>query len=94
MFYLQLAIGIVSLLVGFAQIAKEGTPLVQKALVHQQQVAAQQRATQQAQMNIQYHYRGNDNIWRYYSDATGRYWTRVNVQGVVEYCQNHNGNPL
>ena len=91
MFYLQLAIGIVSLLVGFAQIAKEGTPIVKQVVQQHQQSVAQQRADQQARMNIQYHYRGHDNVWRYYSDATGRYWTRVNVQGVVEYCQPTNG---
>ena len=88
MFYLQLAIGIISLLVGLTQVTKEGAPLLQKAVAHHQQVSAQQRATQQAQMNIQYQYRGNDGTWRYYSDPTGTYWTRVNLAGLTEYAQN------
>jgi hypothetical protein len=41
-----------------------------------------------AQMNIPWQYRNNDGVWRYYSDPTGRYWTRVNIQGVYEYCEN------
>lgn len=88
MFYLQLAIGVISLLVGLAQVTKEGTPIVKQVMQHQQQVAAQQRAARQAQMNIQYQYRGNDGVWRYYSDQTGTFWSRVNLQGVIEYAQN------
>lgn len=88
MFYLQLAIGIISLLVGLTQVTKEGAPLLQKAVATQQQLVAQHRAANQAKMNLQYQYRGNDGTWRYYSDPTGKYWTRVNVQGIVEYAQN------
>ena len=88
MFYLQLAIGIVSLLVGLTQITKEGTPYVQKVIEKQHQVAAQERATRQSQMSLQYQYRGNDGTWRYYSDPTNVYWARVNLQGTIEYAQN------
>ena len=90
MFYLQLAIGVISLLVGLAQITKEGTPIVKQVVQQHQQIVAQQRAARQAQMDIQYQYRGNDGSWRYYSDQTGTFWTRVNVQGVIEYAQNPN----
>lgn len=88
MFYLQLAIGIVSLLVGLTQMTKEGTPLLRQVVQHQHQVAEQYRAYRQSQMNLNYVYRGNDGTWRYYSDPTNTYWTRVNVQGITEYAQN------
>jgi hypothetical protein len=90
MLYLQIAIGIISLLMGVTQLAKEGTPVVQQAVSYSQQVLAQQRAAQQAQMNLKYHLRNQDNDWAYYSDETGRYWTRVNRRGVIEYAQNPN----
>ena len=90
MFYVQLAIGIISLLMGVTQLAKESTPVVQQAVNYSQQLIAQQRAAQQAQMNLQYHLRNQDENWAYYSDETGRYWTRVNRQGIIEYAQNPN----
>ena len=90
MFYVQLAIGIISLLMGVTQLAKEGTPVVQQAVNYSQQVIAQQRAAQQAQMDLKYHLRNQDNDWAYYSDDTGRYWARINRQGVIQYAQNPN----
>lgn len=95
MFYLQVAAAVVSLLLGLAQMTKESQPLVQKIQENQKQVAvrkqqenAQKRAAEISQMQIAWQYRGNDGTWRYYSDNTGRFWTRVNIQGIYEYCEN------
>jgi hypothetical protein len=85
---LQLAIGIVSLIVGLATITKESAPYVQKMQEQHHQNEVIKRATNQSRMNIQYYYRGNDGSYRYYSDYSGVYWTRVNIQGIVEYAQN------
>jgi hypothetical protein len=93
-FYLQIAAAVVSLLLGLAQMTKESAPLVQKvqenqrqAEIRRQQEQAQMRAQQIASMGINWQYRGNDGTWRYYSDHTGRFWSRVNIQGVYEYCE-------
>jgi hypothetical protein len=95
MLYLQIAAAVVSLLLGLAQMTKEGQPLVQKiqeerqqAVLKKQQEEALRRATEISQMAIQWHYRGNDGTWRYYSDPTGRFWFRTNIQGTCEYSEN------
>lgn len=92
--YLQIAAAVVSILLGLAQMTKESQPLVQKIqdnrqkeLARQQQDEAVRRATEIAQMGIQWQYRGNDGTWRFYSDQSGRYWCRVNIQGVYEYSE-------
>ena len=85
---LQLAIGVVSLVVGLATLSKESAPYVQKMMEQRRQAEVARRADQQSKMNLQYHYRGNDGVYRYYSDSTGYYWIRVNIQGVYEYAQN------
>lgn len=77
---LQLALGIVSLLMGLATLSKDSAPIVQKML-QQQNI---QRVNEQS---IQYNYRYSDGNYRYYSDNSGYYWSRVNVQGVVEYAR-------
>lgn len=94
-FYLQVAAAVVSILLGLAQMTKESQPLVQKIQENQKQVAlrkqqeqAQRRASEISQMGIHWQYRGNDGVWRYYSDPAGRYWARVNIQGVYEYSEN------
>lgn len=94
MLYLQIAAAVVSILLGLAQMTKEGQPLMQKiqesrqqALLNQQQEEAVRRATEISNMGIQWQYRGNDGTWRFYSDHTGRYWCRVNIQGVYEYTE-------
>lgn len=95
MLYLQIAAAVVSLLLGIAQMTKESQPIVQKMQEKHHQAEAQ-RHTQEAQkraqmiahMNISWQYRGNDGTWRYYSDPTGRFWSRVNIQGTYEYCEN------
>jgi len=93
--YLQIAAAVVSLLLGLAQMTKESQPLVQKIQQnHQQSVAqrqaeqAKRRASEIANMKIEWQYRGNDGTWRYYSDPSGRFWSRVNIQGVYEYSEN------
>lgn len=95
MFYLQIAAAVVSILLGLAQMTKESQPIVQKvqesqrqAEIRRQQQQAQMRAQQISQMNINWQYRGNDGTWRYYSDHTGRYWFRTNIQGAQEYSEN------
>lgn len=85
---LQLAIGIVSLIVGLATISKESAPYIQKIQEQNHQKQIIQRANAQSHMNIQYYYRGNDASYRYYSDIHGYYWKRENIQGVIEYAQN------
>lgn len=95
MFYLQIAAAVVSLIIGLATITKESAPLVEKvqenqrqAQLRQQQDMMQQRAAQIATMGINWQYRSHDGRWRYYSDNTGRYWCRVNIEGIYEYCEN------
>lgn len=95
--YLQIAAAVVSLLLGLAQITKESSPIVKKiqenqhkAALCKQQECIKKRATEISQMQISWQYRGNDGVWRYYSDPSGRFWSRVNIQGVYEYCENIN----
>lgn len=85
---LQLAIGVVSLVVGLATLSKESAPYVQKMVEQRRQNELIKKASEQAKMNIQYFYRGNDGTYRYYSDYNGIYWRRENIQGIVEYAQN------
>lgn len=94
MLYLQIAAAVVSLLLGLAQMTKEGQPFVQKIQEnHQKELERCQleescrKATMIANMGIQWQYRGNDGTWRYYSDGSGRYWCRVNIQGTQEYTE-------
>lgn len=93
-FYLQIAAAVVSIVIGLATITKESAPLVERmqesqkqAMLRQQQETAQKRAAQIASMNIQWQYWSHDGTWRYYKDPTGRFWCRVNIQGVYEYCE-------
>lgn len=93
--YLQIAAAVLSLLLGLAQISKESAPIVKKiqdnqqqAVLQRQQEEVRKRALEISQMQISWQYRGNDGVWRYYSDTTGRYWARVNIQGVYEYTEN------
>lgn len=95
MLYLQIATAIVSLLLGLAQMTKESQPLVRQirenqhqASLQRQQELAQKRAEEISQMPISWQFRGHDGTWRYYSDSSNRYWARVNIQGVYEYCEN------
>lgn len=85
---LQLAIGVVGLIVGLASLSRESAPYINKLREQHRQNEIMRKATEQSRMNIQYIYRGNDGTYRYYSDASGFYWTRVNIQGVIEYAQN------
>lgn len=87
---LQIAVGVISLIVGLATLSKESAPYMQKMVEQRRQNEIMRKADQQAKMNIQYIYRGNDGTYRYYSDSTGYYWTRVNIEGVIEYAQNPN----
>lgn len=95
MFYLQIAAAVVSILLGITQMTKESQPIVQKmqekrqlAEVQRRQQDAQRRAYEIANMGINWQYRSNDGVWRYYSDPTGHFWCRVNIQGVYEYSEN------
>lgn len=95
MLYLQIAAAVVSILLGLAQMTKESAPLVEKIQENQRQAALKRekdsaalKAAEIASMTIQWQYRGNDGTWRYYSDFSGRYWCRVNIQGTQEYCEN------
>lgn len=94
--YLQIAAAVVSLFLGLAQMTKESAPIVKQIRenqhqqeVQRQQELAQKKAQKIASMNIEWQFRGHDNVWRYYSDSTGRYWARVNIQGIFEYCENN-----
>jgi hypothetical protein len=95
LFALQIAAAVISILIGLATITKESAPLMEKvqesqrqAAIAKQQEMACTRAAQISQMNIQWQFRGHDGTWRYYSDGTGRYWFRTNIQGVCEYSEN------
>lgn len=85
---LQVAIGVIGLIVGLVTLTKESAPYVQRMRDQQHHQYLAKQADIQSRMNIQYIYRGNDGTYRYYSDNTGTYWTRVNIQGVIEYAQN------
>lgn len=95
MFYMQLAAAVISLILGIASISKESAPIIQRVQESRQQAAAE-RARQDAQvtarcisqMGIDWQYRGHDGAWRYYSDHSGRFWARVNIEGTHEYCEN------
>lgn len=93
--YLQICAAVVSLLLGLAQMTKESQPFVQhiqdnrqKELERRHQEEVLRKATMIAGMGIHWQYRGNDGTWRYYSDPSGRYWCRVNIQGTQEYSEN------
>ena len=92
---LQIVAAVVSILLGLAQMTKESQPFVrqvqenrQKELAKRHQEECVMKANLIASMEVQWQYRGNDGTWRYYSDPTGRYWCRVNIQGTQEYCEN------
>lgn len=94
-FYLQIAAAVVGLVLGIAQMTKESAPLIQKMrenqhqmVLQKQQEMARQRAAEICHMKIDWQYRGHDGTWRYYSDHSGRFWSRVNIQGDCEYCEN------
>lgn len=94
-FYLQIAAAVVSLMIGMFNLSKESKPIVERIqenhrqnLIVKQQQEIIKKATQISQMNIQWQYRNNDGTWRYYSDPTGQYWCRVNIQGIYEYSEN------
>lgn len=89
--YLQISAAVVSLLLGLFNLSKESAPLIQKMQTNQnlrRQEENARKATEIAQMQIQWQYRNNDGVWNYYSDPTGRYWCRVNIQGICEYSEN------
>jgi hypothetical protein len=92
MIYFQIAAAIVSILLGLTQITKESAPIVSNVIEkrHEEQLQKeiQQRADNIANMNLQWVYRGNDGVWRYYSEPTNTYWCRVNIEGIQEYAQN------
>ena len=94
-FYMQLAAAVISLILGIASISKESAPIIQKVQESRRQAEAERArqeaqtvAQQIAQMVIDWQYRGHDGIWRYYSDHSGRFWARVNIEGTHEYCEN------
>jgi len=84
----QIAVGVASLFLALLQGAKETQPYVQQYKEHQKIEHAKHTAAVIAGMNLQWQYRGNDGVWRYYSDPTNRFWSRVNIQGVTEYSEN------
>jgi len=82
MAYVQLAFGIVSLLLTLSGAATQALPML-KTLVNKS-------SNYQVSQQIQYQYRGQDQFFQYYSDETGRYWSRIDRNGVVQYAQNPN----
>ena len=92
---LQIVAAVISILLGLAQMTKESQPFVQhmqenrqKDLARRQQEEVLRKAEMIARMDIRWQYMGNDGTWRYYSDPSGRYWCRVNIQGTQEYSEN------
>lgn len=84
MAYLQLAFGILSLLLSIAGSINKYQSLVNSKQLNQIQ------SVSPVVPQIQYQYRGQDEYYQYYSDSTGRYWSRVDRNGVVQYAQNPN----
>jgi alpha-beta hydrolase superfamily lysophospholipase len=89
MMYLQVASAVIGLLFGLVQISKESIPLLKKAQDHISQDAVQ-KANIIHNMKIEWIHRGRDNNWNYYSDPTGRFWARVDLNGICEYSENPN----
>lgn len=87
MFYLQLTAAVVGLIIGIFNLTKESAPLVMKMQESHRQAEVVRKANEIAGMNIPWQYRGHDGAWRYYSDGEGRYWCRVNIQGIQEYSE-------
>lgn len=85
MFYIQIAAAVVSVLLGISQIVKE-RPLMN--IIQPAMSQTMLKADEISRMEIQWQYRGNDQHWVYYSDQIGRYWCRVNQQGIREYSEN------
>lgn len=95
MIYLQVTAAVLSLLLGLFNLSKESAPLFQKIQENRQKNIQERlreesarKATEIANMGLEWQYRSDDRLWRYYSDPTGRYWCRVNVQGIYEYSEN------
>jgi len=86
MMYLQIVTAVIGILFGVVQLSKESVPLVQKIQSYNPQ--AMQKAAMIAQMQIEWQYKSSDETWKYYSDPSGRYWARVNIQGICEYSEN------
>ena len=76
MLYVQIAVLVINFILG---IARE-RPMIQNQ--------AMLKADEISRMEIQWQHRGNDQHWVYYSDQIGRYWCRVNRQGIREYSEN------
>lgn len=83
MLYFQIAAFVISILLG---IARE-RPLLNLASPTSVNQAAL-KAEQISRMEIQWVHRRTDPYWSYHSDPSGRYWCRVNPQGIREYCEN------
>lgn len=52
------------------------------------QVAKEVSPLMPAKSQPQYVFRGEDAEYRYWSDASGRYWCRMDRQGQVQYAEN------
>ena len=91
MAYLQLAFGVLSLLLTLMGSINKNNPNIQ-ALVNASNKLNQNlnQSVSPVVPQIQYQYRGQDEYYQYYSDSTGRYWSRVDRNGVVQYAQNPN----
>lgn len=79
MTYVQLAFGIISLILTIVSTANNAMPIIE-----------QYSKSQQQQKPFYSVYQGNDPFYNYWSDPTGRYWMRIDAQGKVEYSENPN----
>jgi hypothetical protein len=79
MAYVQLAFGIISLIMTIMGAAKNATPVVEEFL--------NKKVVNQPFYSV---YQGNDPYYRYWSDPSGKYWMRLDVYGRVEYSENPN----
>lgn len=78
MLYVQIAVLVINFILGIAR-ERPIQPAMTQAML---------KADEISRMEIQWQYRGNDQDWVYYSDQIGRYWCRVNRQGIREYSEN------
>ena len=79
MAYIQLAFGVISLIMTIIGVAKEATPVIKEQFNN--------HTIKEPFYSV---YQGNDPYYRYWSDVSGRYWMSVDVYGRIEYSENPN----
>jgi hypothetical protein len=75
---LQIACGVLSLILTLIQVGEKASPIVSEV--------SQKYKSQ----NLYTVYQGCDAFYQYYSDASCKYWMRIDSVGRVQYATNPN----